>query len=285
MREEGYMYSIDNKDSMTLLEFELHTEHVQKLHLDISLPPDAGFVGLKGRRVMIAGGVLPDFSTTKTAYIISASPIAVREIASLPNESRKLRLVYDNDRRVFALGGVREKKEAISGSAFNFEYSKNFSVYSLDTNTWQSLPDLKQGTENPTAWISSDRIYVAGGAYSSGTLSTNLDTVQFCSLVSFSWQIANYSLPHPLHSLQAAVCSRGTFFFGGIDENDKDSRGTFLYTPQGYQELARLPLGCSCAFPTYTLMHSGEVLTINYDNTLCGLDLTSWAWSVQQGPN
>jgi hypothetical protein len=265
---------------MSILEFQLHNNAIEQVDLKTTMLQDSGLVGLKGRKLMVAGGVLVDFSQSSSCYIINLSPISAREVAPLPAKSRRLRLVYDEDRTVYAVGGVRELPQGQS-ALFKFDYSKSFSRYSLDTNLWQSLPDLKHGVENPAAWIQSDRLYVAGGACVSGTMSIVLDTIQFCSLTTFVWQIATFVLPQPLHSLQAVLCPRGVIFFGGIDENDNDNRGTHLLTHQGYQDLARIPVGLSCAFPSYCLKLGAEVLAVNADMVLCELDLVTWLWSVR----
>lgn len=280
VREEGYLYSLDVRNSQCLFEFELHTDIVEEVDLGIPMLQESAVIGLKGRRLFIAGGVKPNFKSAKTAYMISIVPFSIHEVASLPYESRKLRLVYDGAHCVYAVGGVRDREKQ-EHSMFGFDYTKNFSMYNLDSDTWQSLPDLLQGTENPAAWLSSDRIYVAGGAYSSGAISTTLDNVQYCSLVSYGWQKAAFVLPVPLHSLQAAVCPRGIIFFGGIDENEKDSSSTYMMTPLGPQHLSVLPAGYSCSFPTYCVKQSCEVLAVNADYALCGLDLTTWQWSVR----
>lgn len=257
-----------------LLEYSLESRKIEGRMLAVSMLSEAGVTGV-GSNLMFAGGIQLSNEEVALCYLINTDTCQAVQFPDLPLPRRRLRLCYDGQDSVFAVGGVRESVSK-HNKGIQIDYSKCFTKFSFSSNAWVDFPDLLIPVESPGVCYYLDQVYVFGGFNSSGCV----DAVQHFSFLSEQWSVAEVSLPEPLQSLLAVQVEGEVLVFGGLDEEDEPNYRSYTYAKNKFKKSASLPSEVSPVFLGYGIAKDRSVWAFNEEFSVLSWTEGQWQCSL-----
>jgi N-acetylneuraminic acid mutarotase len=263
------------KQGSELLEYSLESRQIEVRNLALPMLSEAG-VTCVGPNLMFAGGIQLSYEEVALCYLVKTVEAQAVQLPDLPLPRRRLRLCYDGQDSVFAVGGVRESVSK-HNKGIQIDYTMCFTKFSFSSNSWVDLPNLSIPVESPGVCYYLDQVYVFGGFNGNGCV----DAVQHFSSLSEQWNIAEVSLPEPLHSLLAVEVEGEVLVFGGLDEEDEPNYRSFTYAKNKFRKSASLPSEVSPIFPSYGLSKDRSVWVFNEEFRLLSWREGQWQCSLK----
>lgn len=298
--EDQKIYTFEFLDKQTvLIEYNTSNQALKKIELGICLYEEPGLVWLLSEKLMFAGGIDPaSHQEVKSVFIIDPVLKEIFEACPMPFAKRNLRLVQLND-YIYAIGGVKELKIRKNNTfIYKQDYSNSFSRYSLNSNTWEILPDMVVQVENPGCCVWQGNIWVTGGYFIHNYQEiTNL--VQVFKPCDMTWETPQFSLNDKIFGHVCIVVGEEVLVFGGIKEDDepnedcwkigciKDENMKNTYESLSIEKrfsvnklMCKVPSGYDTFFPMISWTGKNEVFCFNEDNILFVFNLQMNTWTV-----
>ncbi|OMJ73493.1 hypothetical protein SteCoe_27791 [Stentor coeruleus] len=300
LEEDQKIYTFEFLEKQTvLIEYNTSNQALKKTELGISLYEESGFAWLLSEKFFLAGGIdSGSHQEVKSVFIIDPVLKEIFEACQMPFAKRNLRLVQLND-YIYAIGGVKELKTRKNNTfIYKQDYSNSFSRYSLNNNTWETLPDMVIQVENPGCYIWQGNIWVTGG-YFIHNYHEITNQVQVFNLCDMVWETAQFSLNDKLFGHVCVVVNEEVLVFGGIKENDelnedcwkigyiKDQNMKNICEKQILEKefvvnklISKMPSGYDTFFPMISWTGKNEIFCFNEDNILFVFSLQMNTWTV-----
>lgn len=280
-KEDKKIYTVDYQSPKTfLIEYNTSSQVIKKIDLGLHFYNESGFSLIDSKKLMFAGGIdLASHQEIKKVVIVDLVQETFFQAQDLLFPKRKLRLQQGSE-YVYAIGGVKELKTRVYNTfTYKQDYSNSFSRYSINSNTWEILPDMPIKVEVPGCYFFQDQIWVTGGCYIHN-IPEITSNIQIFHIKNMLWHIAEFKLPEKIFGHLCMPKGNEVFVFGGIKNEDEYNEDCWRILDGKCEKVCKVPKDYDTFFPALPWGGNNEICCFNEDNDLFVLNLQLSIWTV-----
>jgi N-acetylneuraminic acid mutarotase len=238
-KDNEFIYHYDQKHC-EILEYEIPNSSLKTTGPTsfIEFFKYPGICILKDGRVMFAGGIKEeDQSLTDSSWVFEPVSKTRSKLKPLPHVQFGVRLVCI-ERLVYGIAGYSKKQteEGAKTQSYN-------SVYSLDTDTWEELPEMEFSTLLPAVCTLSQRIYCFGGKAELQENVTGGYLIQMYTIGNRAWRTLSVEYPLGVSCLAAVTLPNSKIMcFGGIFELGEQTLNCYTFDGDSFERIEDLKI-------------------------------------------